>query len=171
MEVKCLEPIADKQSKILILGTMPGVSSLQAGQYYNHQDNLFWDIIFRVCRHDWKIDELVSDDYETKKNLLLTNRIALWDVLKQCERKGSSDKNIINFFHNDFISFFQDHPNIQTVFFNGKEASKYFNKYKSEFPISDKISFIQLRSTSSMDSKNSFYKLKEWLQIRNYLTN
>ncbi|AMS28000.1 hypothetical protein AEM51_00350 [Bacteroidetes bacterium UKL13-3] len=171
MEIKCFNPIADNQATVLILGTMPGLASLKAGQYYGHPDNLFWDIIFRVCIPDWRNDELVSADYETKIKLLRTNRIAVWDVLQFCDRKGSLDKDIINQIHNDFIQFFQKYSQIKTVFFNGKKASEYFEKNKSETAISDNRVFITLPSTSPSNTTNSFYVLKEWLQIRNYLNN
>src|SRR3990172_902671 len=107
MEIKCFAPIVDNAATVLILGTMPGQASIKANQYYGHQDNLFWDIIFRVCIHDWKIDEVVSADYETKINLLFANRIAVWDVLQFCDRKGSLDKDILNQIHNDFVGFFK----------------------------------------------------------------
>jgi hypoxanthine-DNA glycosylase len=169
METKCFEPIADKESKILILGTMPGLASIKAGQYYGHQDNLFWDIIFRVCIRDWKIDELVLSDYDTKVKLLLTNNIALWDVLQFCDRKGNLDKDIINQIYNDFKSFFQKYPNIKTVFFNGKKAAEYFEKLKLEIVVINNRIFITLPSTSPSNTTNSFFVLKEWLQLRNHL--
>lgn len=171
METKCFEPIADAESTVLILGTMPGLASINAGQYYGHKDNLFWDIIFRVCNPDWKIEELVTADYDTKTKLLLTNHIAVWDVLQFCDRKGNLDKDIINKILNDFENFFQKHPNIKIVFFNGKKAAEYFEELKSELVISNNRIFITLPSTSPSNTTNSFYILKEWLQIRSHLAN
>ena len=171
MEIKCFDPITDCQATVLILGTMPGLASIKAGQYYGHPDNLFWDIIFRICIPDWKIDEVVSADYSTKVKLLQTNNIAVWDVLQFCNRSGSLDKEIINQIHNDFKDFFQNHPKIKTVFFNGKKAGEYFEKQKSEPSISMDRDFITLPSTSPSNTTNSFYVLKEWMQIRKYLNN
>jgi TDG/mug DNA glycosylase family protein len=171
LEIKCFDPIVDKNSRILILGTMPGAASLKAKHYYDHPNNLFWDIMFRLCNPDWKIDSLLPSEYSQKQNLLISNGIALWDVLQFCERKGSPDKHILNQINNNFDHFFRDHPSIKTVFFNGKKASEYFSILKPNIPNLDTLSFIVLPSTSPSNTQNSFWILREWLQIRNYLGN
>ena len=148
---------------------MPGIASLSSGEYYGHKNNLFWDIIFRVCNPDWKNEELVTANFEEKKALLLDKKIALWDVLQFCERKGSLDKDIKNQVFNDFHTFFIEHPNIKAIFFNGKDAAKYFEEYKAEPSISNGKEFITLSSTSPSNSTNSFLILKEWLQIRKFI--
>ncbi|WPV65956.1 DNA-deoxyinosine glycosylase [Chitinophaga sp. LS1] len=82
---KAFSPIVDENSKILILGTMPGERSLQQQQYYGHKGNQFWKLIFTL------VDKPLSDNYEDKKRLLLNKGIALWDVLEYCERTSSAD--------------------------------------------------------------------------------
>lgn len=169
METRSFDYIADHNSRVLILGTMPGKASIDSNEYYGHPDNLFWDIIFRICHPDWKCDEVVSVDYETKKQTIQNNHIALWDVLQYCEREGSLDKNIRNQIHNDFKIFFQSYPSIRTIFFNGQKASKYFDEFRPEPTIFDKRTFITLQSTSPSNTINSFYKLKEWMQIKDFI--
>jgi hypoxanthine-DNA glycosylase len=169
MQIQSFEPISNDKSVVLILGTMPGIASLNTGEYYGHKDNLFWDIIFRVCSPEWKNDELVMSDFETKKELLLDNGIALWDVLQFCDRKGSLDKDIKNKIHNDFDTFFLNHQSIKTVFFNGKKAAEYFKDCQSSLIVSNEIQFITLPSTSPSNTTNSFFILKEWTQIRNFI--
>lgn len=169
-QIKSFDAIVNTECKMLILGTMPGNDSLNAQEYYAHEDNLFWDIIFRICDKNWKMDELVEEDYETKKALLLKNKIAVWDVLKHCDRKGSLDKAIRNLAHNDFKYFFTKHSNIKHVFFNGKKAKEYFDEFNSIPEIFEGRDFIPLPSTSPSNKMNSFYILKEWMQIRNYIT-
>ena len=44
----------------------------------------------------------VSEVFEEKIALLQTNKIGLWDVLENCERKGSLDIHIKNHKENDF---------------------------------------------------------------------
>lgn len=172
MQIESFKYIADQNSRVLILGTMPGNDSLKSSEYYGHPNNLFWDIMFRICIPEWKCDEVVSADYKTKENLLITNHIALWDVLKFCDRKESSlDKHIRNQIHNDFRFFFKEHPKIRAVFFNGKLAAKYFEDFQTEQSISKDRIFITLQSTSPSNKTNSFKTLKEWIQIRNYITN
>lgn len=73
-------------SKVLILGTMPGVRSLQLQQYYGHSGNHFWRLLFALFNQPF------STDYQARVNLLLQHKIALWDVLSHCEREGGSSK-------------------------------------------------------------------------------
>ena len=171
MTINSFDAISDKNSTVLILGTMPGVASLTAEQYYGHQDNLFWDIIFRVLDKNWSCEKVVNVDYPTKKNLLLKNGVALWDVLKYCDRKGSLDTAIKNEIKNNLSNFISEHPNIKAIFFNGQKAHKYFTELKHEIPNIDNIQQILLQSTSPSNTRNSFYILKEWTTIRNYLNN
>ena len=77
-------PIADEKSKLLILGSLPGIKSLNESQYYAHPQNSFWKIILAA------INEPFTSDYETKRIILLAHNIALWDVIKSAERKGAS---------------------------------------------------------------------------------
>lgn len=78
--------------------------------------------MFRVCNPEWKCDEVVSADNNTKENLLITNRIALWDVLKYCDRDESGlDKDIRNQVHNNFKTFFKVHTKIKTVFLHRRK--------------------------------------------------
>jgi hypoxanthine-DNA glycosylase len=87
MRIFSFPPIVSEKSKVLILGTMPGDRSLKLNQYYGHNGNNFWKIIFTIC------EEPFSPDYEKRKNVLLNNNLALWDVLQACEREGSSDSS------------------------------------------------------------------------------
>ena len=169
MEFNCFEPIIDSKSKVLILGTMPGEASIKAKEYYAHTDNLFWDIIFRICIQSWKMEELVIADYDSKVQLLYDNNIAVWDVLQFCNRKGSLDKDILNQIQNDFNLFLKQNSQIKAIFFNGKKAFEYFENQKLSKSILNNIKLITLPSTSPSNTKNSFYILKEWLQIRKFL--
>jgi len=154
---ECFPPISDKNANILILGTMPGERSLALNQYYGHGGNQFWPILFKL----FNIPE--SSNYEHKRQLLLNHRIALWDVLKACEREGSSDNAIIKEEPNDFKTFFKNHPEIKQVFFNGKNAQAYYDKYVG---IKDGHKFITLPSTSRMNSWTTLEeKYDEWQKI------
>lgn len=164
--LKSFQPIVDQNSRVLILGTMPGAESLRKGEYYAHEDNLFWDIIYRVCKPDWPITELVNADFIDKKRVLLDNGIALWDVLGICDRKGSQDKHIRNEVRNDFSAFFIQYPQLKYIFFNGKKAEEYFTEAKYGEQIFKGRQFKQLPSTSPSNTMNSFYILKEWMQLR-----
>jgi hypothetical protein len=88
MQIFSFPPISDPRSEVLVLGTMPGEMSLRLSQYYGHKGNQFWRIMFELHGVDF------SADYERRRQLLLENRIALWDVLKACVREGSADSGI-----------------------------------------------------------------------------
>lgn len=161
-------PVADNNPAILILGSMPGSQSLQAGQYYAHPRNSFWFIMTRLLNGSADLD------YEQRKVLLLHNGIALWDVLNTCQRKGSLDSSIINntTVANDFNNFFTRHPSIKAVFFNGARAQQEYNKHIA--PILDEkfspIEYIRLPSTSpAMASLNPEQKLRQWKILLQYL--
>ncbi len=100
-------PIINQDSRVLILGSMPGKTSLGKGQYYSHPFNQFWTFIYSIFK-------LQPDTTYTAKQLSLKSRhIALWDVIKDCERSGSSDSEIINPSINDFASLFTKYSGIQ----------------------------------------------------------
>lgn len=147
-------PISNPDAKILILGTMPGEQSLAANQYYGHPRNAFWKILFTL------FDSPFSADYQLRKNLLLENNIALWDVLEVCVRPGSLDSAIVQEVPNDFNSFLKAHPNIRHIYFNGQKAAAFFKKYVK---LENEYHLTTLPSTSPAHAGKSFEgKLKDW---------
>lgn len=156
----CFEPIIDSNTKILILGTSPGVRSHENKEYYNHEDNIFWDFIFRIFHEEWGKFQSVDDKvtYEMKRNILLKNNIGLWDVLKYCERVGSSDNKITKYEINDFGDLLKNYPNIKKIIFNGNQAAKYLN----DVTIPESINVKVLLSTSPGNRANPFWNLEQW---------
>uniref|UniRef100_UPI00374DC9C5 DNA-deoxyinosine glycosylase n=1 Tax=Flavobacterium sp. TaxID=239 RepID=UPI00374DC9C5 len=123
MTLNSFPPISTIDAKILILGTMPGTQSLMLNQYYGHNRNAFWKLIFSI------FEEPFSSVYETRKNILLKNKVAVWDVLSVCVRIGSLDSAIKQEVPNDFNAFLAAHPEIKYIFFNGQKAAQYFKKH------------------------------------------
>lgn len=151
-------PISHPDATILILGTMPSVQSLAASQYYGNPRNAFWKIIFTLFNRPF------STDYEQRKNVLLENRIALWDVLETCVRPGSLDSAIEQEVPNDFNSFLKTHPNITDIYFNGRKAAAYFKQY---IKLENECHLVTLPSTSPANAGKSFeVKLREWSVIK-----
>lgn len=105
-------------AKVLIVGSMPGVASLQAQRYYAHPRNAFWPIVGAICGFDAALD------YEARLDELRTAGIALWDVLHSCVREGSLDSDIdaASVEPNDFAGFFAAHGAIAAVLCNGGTA-------------------------------------------------
>ena len=158
--INSFPPIVNDNSRILILGSMPGAKSLQMQQYYAFPQNQFWRIMFYL------FDEGLSEDYETRINLLKQNGIALWDVIESCERKGSSDTEIKDEVDNNIPELIKNHPNIQTIFCNGQKSYKNLLKILGK---DFKIPIVVLPSTSPLHTVKFEEKLESWKVIKNYL--
>lgn len=156
---KCqsFSPSIDKKSEILILGSMPGVKSLEEQQYYAHPQNRFWKLMGLFCN----VENLKDFDYQEKLQTLLKNKIALWDVIQSCNRNGSLDSNIQNELPNDIPELLKQFPNIKIICLNGNKAYTAFNKYFPE--LFKQYKCHKMPSTSPANAK---YKLddlyKEW---------
>ncbi|MDQ7960634.1 DNA-deoxyinosine glycosylase [Flavobacterium lindanitolerans] len=150
-------PLVNQNSKILILGTMPGEKSLELQEYYGNKGNSFWKLLFTL------FNQPLPKEYAEKKQLLEENDIALWDVLAYCERTGSLDSNIKNEKANDFESFYKQYPNIKHVFFSSKNASNFYDKYVGR---KKDLQYSILPSPSGANASKSFLqKLEEWEAI------
>jgi len=153
--------VARDDAEILILGSMPGVKSLQQQQYYAHPQNSFWYIIQKILN----VTEIES--YQQRLELLQKNRIALWDVLQQCIRSGSLDSAIKSnsIIANNFLDFFQINKQIRSVFFNGARAEQEYRKHvlPEVVQIYPEINYKRLPSTSpAMATMNREQKLVVW---------
>lgn len=158
--ISSFAPIISTTSRILILGSVPGVKSLEMQQYYAHPQNQFWKIVFELLGEDF------SKDYETRIETIRKNNIALWDVIDTCEREGSLDTKIRNEEHNDITKILNDHPSISVIFCNGQKSFKNLKKIlgkESEIPV-----FV-LPSTSPLHTISFDKKLKEWEIIKTFL--
>lgn len=147
-------PISSADSRILILGSMPGERSLLLNQYYGHPGNQFWKLMFDV------LGEPFSVNYNERVALLLRHKIALWDVLSHCEREGSADTAIRNAIPNDFPGFYARHPHISQVFFDSLTAKKLYDRLVKR---TDGFHYSLLPSPSGAYAAKSYAdKLKEW---------
>lgn len=158
--ISSFPPIVDKSSKILILGSVPGVKSLQMQQYYAHPQNNFWKLMFHL------VDTEFSSDYHTRLQLLKKHRIALWDVIESCERKGSKDTDIKSEIDNDIQELINSHPNIKMIFCNGQKSYKNLLKVVGKNFI---IPIVVLPSTSPLHTIKFEEKLEQWKIIKDYL--
>ena len=136
--VHSFEPVYDKASEILILGTLPSVKSRENNFYYGHKQNRFWKVLATLLK------EPVPDTIEEKKAMLLAHRIALWDVIQSCDIKGSSDSSIKNVQPTD-IGMILEKTNITRIYANGNKAGQLYKRY--QFPVTG-IEAMVLPSTS-----------------------
>ena len=151
--IQSFAPIIPDKPTVLILGTMPGVASLQQQQYYGHPRNHFWKIIAHLYNAE------IPQVYEDRKAILLQNNIALWDVLEFCEREGSLDIAIKNPVPNQILKLLAEQPNITKILFNGKESHKLFIKH---FGILDDVMYLVVPSTSPAHTMKFELKLEAW---------
>ena len=147
-------------SRVLILGSMPGVESLNQQQYYAHPRNLFWEFMGELFGAD---RDLL---YEERLAVLRRNGVALWDVAHTCRREGSLDANMMDVEANDFRALFTEAPHIHTVFFNGQKAAALFRKLVQP-KLQLKLKMISLPSTSPANASISIEaKRRAWRQIK-----
>lgn len=149
--VHSFEPVYDKDSEILILGTLPSVKSRENNFYYGHKQNRFWKVLATLLK------EPVPDTIEEKKAMLLAHRIALWDVIQSCDIKGSSDSSIKNVQPTD-IGMILEKTNITRIYANGNKAGQLYKRY--QFPVTG-IEAMVLPSTSPANAAWSLERLCE----------
>ena len=154
--VHSFEPVYDKDSEILILGTLPSVKSRENNFYYGHKQNRFWKVLATLLK------ESVPQTIEEKKAMLLAHRIALWDVIQSCDIKGSSDSSIKNVQPTD-IGMILEKTNMTQIYANGNKAGQLYKRY--QFPITG-IEATVLPSTSPANAAWSLARLCEaWKTI------
>lgn len=150
------EPVFDKYSKILILGTFPSVKSRENNFYYGHPQNRFWKVLSGLCKAK------VPATIEEKKCFLLKNHIAIWDVIAECDIVGSSDSSIKNAVPCDLGRIISQAP-IQKIFANGGKAYELYQRYS--YPVL-KREIIKLPSTSPANAAFQIDRLmKEWAVV------
>lgn len=167
--VTSFPPIVGNNSRILILGSIPGIRSLELNQYYGHARNLFWPFMGEICGASPEFD------YQRRAEILQKSGIALWDVLQHCERPGSLDADIVTSSEipNDIPGLLKRYPNIGAIAFNGRKAEQAFRKHirtqlsPRQFEV---LAFLPMPSTSPANASISKAgKLNRWLDIQKYL--
>ena len=158
--ISSFPPIISNDAKIFILGSVPGVKSLEMQEYYAHPQNKFWKIIFEL------FNENFSEDYLEKIKILKKNKIAVWDVIDSCERVGSLDTKIKNEESNDILQLLKKYQNIKTIFCNGGKSYQNLQKIVGK---NFEIPIYLLPSTSPLHTISFEKKLDAWSKISDYL--
>ena len=144
-------PVFDADSRVLILGSFPSVKSREQRFFYGHPQNRFWKVLAAI------FNCAVPQTVEEKKQMLLANGIALWDVIARCEIAGSSDASIKNAVPNDLSPIFAA-ADIRAVYCNGATSYHLYQKYI--LPITGREA-IKLPSTSPANAAWTLEKLIE----------
>lgn len=154
--LRAFPPIEAPDARVLILGSMPSLESLEKQQYYAHPRNQFWRLISRL------LNEPCPEDYSERQRILLEHGIALWDVLDSCRREGSADSAIREVVVNEFEPFFAAHSSLHTIMFNGTKAYQLFCKYVHLSESGVALDLLQLPSTSPAHVVPFEVKLDAW---------
>lgn len=156
--VRSFAPIVDARARVLVLGSMPGVASLDAERYYAHPRNLFWPIMDALFGFD------AASPYAERLAHLAEAGIALWDVAGECVRPGSLDARIAagSVVPNDIAGLLARYPGIQRICFNGATAESLFRRHV--LPTLDAMpQLVRLPSTSPAHAAMGFdAKLSAW---------
>jgi len=150
-------PVARRDARTLVLGSLPGRRSLLAAQYYAHPQNAFWRIMRELTGAD--------GSYELRCARLADYGIALWDVLAESVRPGSMDADIQlqTAETNDFVGFFSEHRSIERVCFNGQKAAQMFQRLVVLDAADTPMQFVTLPSTSPAYASMKYeQKLAKW---------
>ncbi|MDR3388921.1 MAG: DNA-deoxyinosine glycosylase [Rudaea sp.] len=157
-----LAPILWPDSRVLVLGSLPGDESLRLQQYYANPRNQFWTILARI--HDATVDA----DYASRLSFLRDHGIALWDVIQRADRPGSLDAAIKNAVPNDFAPLFERAPAVRTIVFNGGAAARLFERSVRRLVVPQLLCahrLIPLPSTSPIPGRNVCtlgQKIEKW---------
>ncbi len=169
--VHSFPPLSSPKAKVLILGSMPGVASLRAQQYYAHPRNAFWRLmsaVFGVPEHA---------DYAQRCVALQAAGVAVWDVLQACSRDGSLDSaiEVSSMVVNDLVALWQACPQLACIAFNGGTAAQVFERHAAAGLAAAEprrwahMRLLRLPSTSPAHAALSFdQKLLAWQALRLY---
>ncbi len=151
-----LPAVVSTETRLLVLGSFPGVASLRAGQYYAHPRNHFWPILGAV----WGCD-LVALPYARRLQVLLDHGLGLWDIYASCKRVGSLDQAIQDARPNDLVSLRLLAPDLRGVAHNGSESARARRQVEAQG-----WEVHRLPSTSPANASWSFArKLQAWRSV------
>jgi len=151
-----LAPVVRPHTRLLVLGSFPGVASLRAQQYYGHPQNHFWKILGAL----WTLP-LMQMPYAERLAALQARGVGLWDVYGACEREGSLDADIRAAELNDFAALLRQCPLLEAIAHNGGESYRHA-RHTSAFG----LPVYKLPSTSPANASWSFdRKLAAWAEV------
>ncbi len=156
------DPIVDKHSKVLILGSFPSIKSFEDNFYYAHPRNLFWPIMETLF-------EVTLTTNDEKRAFALEKGIAMWDTYGSLrwEEGNSSDSNLKDLVPNDFYAFFKQYPNIEHIFFTGRKSMEGYKKHFSDIDIPTTLlpSTSPAHAAMKREEKERHYRvIKEMLE-------
>ena len=154
-------PVVDKDTRLLILGSLPGDASLAAEQYYAHPQNGFWRLVGGVLGRD-----LAALAYDRRLAELRAAGIGLWDVIARAERPGSLDTAIRAPVHADLAGLIDTLPRLRAVAFNGGKAARDGRRLLAD---GTSLTLIDLPSSSPAHTRPLEQKAQAWSVLGHHL--
>lgn len=154
-------PVVDENTRVLVLGSLPGAASLAAEKYYAHPQNAFWRLIGGAIGVD-----LHNLPYEARLAPLRRTGVGLWDVIASAERRGSLDQAIRSAETADLIALIEDLPQLNGVAFNGATAARIGRKALARM---EGLTLIDLPSSSPAHTRPLEEKAAAWKRLADLL--
>jgi hypoxanthine-DNA glycosylase len=156
-----LPPIARRDARLFVLGSLPGDASLAAQRYYAHPTNQFWRLLGAALG-----EELQSLSYDARLECLADHRIGLWDVIASARRPGSLDQAIRLAEHNRIEHLLRDFPDLRSIAFNGATAASIGRRLITELPPG--LTLLDLPSSSAANTRPLADKLSAWSRLAQF---
>ncbi|HJV00072.1 MAG TPA: DNA-deoxyinosine glycosylase [Burkholderiaceae bacterium] len=159
---RCFDPVVDRHTRVLVLGSLPGEQSLALQQYYGNRQNKFWALMSAVLEVD-----LVGLAYAARLRTLLAHGVGLWDVVAEAERAGSLDSGIRDHASNDLLALVASLPRLELIAFNGGTAARLGRKQLASGAARWRL--LDLPSSSPAYTLPFTQKLARWVTLREAL--
>ncbi|QDZ30582.1 DNA-deoxyinosine glycosylase [Noviherbaspirillum sp. UKPF54] len=159
---RSFDPVVDENTRLLILGSLPGEVSLMQSQYYANPKNRFWQLVSPLVGTD-----LSALPYPDRLPILLANGIGLWDVVAEAHREGSLDSKIRDHAHNDLVGLIAGLPRLAAIAFNGGTAARLGLKALADR--ANRYRIVRLPSSSPAYTLAYADKLRAWEDLKQYL--
>ena len=159
---RCFPPVTRPDTRLLLLGSLPGAISLAQQRYYAHPQNLFWRLMSAVIGR-----ELVPLAYEDRLAALLDAKVGLWDTVSAATRDGSLDSAIRLHEASDLAALVATLPELRAIGFNGAKSASIGRRQLGKAP---GLALIDLPSSSPAYASLSFERKREaWMALATYL--
>ncbi|MBA5606478.1 DNA-deoxyinosine glycosylase [Duganella sp. FT3S] len=159
---RCFDPVVDRHTRVLVLGSLPGEQSLALQQYYGNRQNKFWGLMSQVLDID-----LVALEYAARLQALLAHGVGLWDVVAEAERTGSLDSGIRDHASNDLLALVASLPQLGLIAFNGGTAARLGRKQLASDAARWRL--LDLPSSSPAYTLPFEQKMARWAALREAL--
>jgi hypoxanthine-DNA glycosylase len=150
-------PHVAPDTRLLILGSLPGARSLAERRYYAHPTNQFWRLAGEVIDRP-----LATMDYDARLAALREAKVGLWDVIRTAERRSSSDSAIREVEAQDLAALVAGLPELRMIAFNGGKAAAIGRR---QLPVLEGVALVDLPSSSAANTSGYLFSKRRNLAL------